>query len=237
MAAPSLSHTAQRFYDGVAPLAYDDENQGWALAYLCQALAATIDEIAELVRDRDDEEGGAEGYSTLWDIDTADEDWLDWIAQFIGVVIPPGLDIEAKRIHIRETDGFKRGTPDAIKGAVRRYLTGDRQVFLVERYGSAYQLVIATYDSETPASNYADFVADYASYTDLAADFATYGDLYAFAIQITTLVADQIPGGIVFEHRVIDPGTYTEVTSTHSDYTDIAATYITYAEIVIDPTK
>lgn len=234
MPAPTLTHTGQRLYDALAPFAYDDENQGWVLAYYCQALAAQIDEVADLTRDTDD---GDPGYAGLFDLDTIAEDYLPYVGQFIGVQIPGNLTDDAKRLRIRETDGFKRGTPSAIKGAARQYLTGDKQVFLVERHGGAYRLTVTTYEDETPLHIYDDLPDDFATYDDVLGAYPTYDDLYAAATFIQRSIAPLVPAGIIFDHQVINPGTFDEVRDTHADFDQIASVYSNFAEIILNPTK
>lgn len=201
MAAPALTHTGERLYESLAPLTYAEEANGWALAYFCAAAASTIDEIADITRDAED---GTPGYSSLYDLDTVAEKYLPWLAQFIGVQIPEGLTDEGKRIRIRETDGFRRGTPAAIMGAARQYLIGDKTVYLVERHGSAYRLTVASYSRETP---------------DRAAAEAA--------------IREQVPAGIVLHFSVIDPQTFDELRDSHVDFDDVLASYVDFDAIWI----
>lgn len=151
MAQPPLSTTAQRLYDAVAPMAYDDEANGWALALFCQAMALTLDEAADLSRDEDD---GSPGYSGLFDADTIPAKLLPWLGQLIGVAVPTDQPEAVQRARIKSTDGFQRGTPGAIIGAAQAHLTGTQTVYLIERHGSAYRLTVSTLQSETPTSDW-----------------------------------------------------------------------------------
>src|SRR5689334_18292457 len=129
MSEPTLTHTGQRLYDAVAPLATEDEANGWALAHLCAAFASMIDELADITRDGED---GTPGWAPLFDLETVDPKWLPWLAQFVGVQLPENLSVDAQILRIRSTDGFRRGTPDAIKGAAQQHLTGTKKVYLEE---------------------------------------------------------------------------------------------------------
>jgi hypothetical protein len=200
-----LSHTGQRLYDALAPFAYDDENQGYALAFYCHALASTVDEIADITRDQEDD---TPGYAGLFDLDTVAERYLPWVAQFIGVQVPDHLSDEAKRIRIRETDGFRRGTPSAIEGALRQHLTGTKTAFLVERHGSAYILTVSAYVSETPDPDAAE-----------------------------AAVRAQVPAGIVLNFSLIVAGTFDEVRDSHTDFDHLVTVFFTFDEILVDPTK
>lgn len=206
MAQPSLSRTAERLYESLAPLAWDDEANDWALAHLCQAIAKTLDEVADI--SRDDDETDAPGYSQLFDVDEVAEKYLPWLGQFIGVSVPDNLTDEAKRLRIRETDGFNRGTVSAISGAARQFLTGDKTVYVVERHGSAYRLTVSTLDSETP---------------DVAA--------------VEAALQEQIPAGIVWTLETISPTTFNALRDTHSDFDQVTDTFVNFNEIILNPTK
>lgn len=206
MAQPTLSQTAQRLYDAMAPLAWDDEAQGWALAHFCQALALSLDEVADMVED--DDVNDRPGYAGLFDIDTVAEKYLPYIAQFIGVDIPGQLTDTQKRIRIKETAGWKRGTVDAIKGAARQYLTGTGTVYVVERHGSAYKITVTTLTSETP---------------DVAAT--------------TAAIQAQIPAGLVFTHSVVSPSTFAILRDTHASFDAVKTMFVNFAEIAVNPSK
>lgn len=204
MSQPTLSFTAQRLYDELAPLATEDEANGWALASYCSALAAQLDEVADLSRDQDD---GTIGWAGVFDLDTVPAKFLPWLAQFVGVVIPESLDPAAQRLRVRETDGFKRGTPDAIRGAARQTLTGTQTVYLEERVGGdAYHLTVATISSETP-----DPVATEAA------------------------IRAQKPAGLVLTYSTVAGGDWQTLRDTHTDWSDVLSPATTWAAVRSNP--
>lgn len=151
MAAPVLSHTAQRLYDALRPLARRDADHGYALAHLCAAVARSVDPIADLSRDVD---ADTPGWSQLYDVDNVPGEWLPWLAQHVGVELPEGLDDAGRRTRIRETSNFKRGSVGAMRGAARQYLSGDKTVYLLERHGSPWKTTVSTLQDETPFTDW-----------------------------------------------------------------------------------
>jgi hypothetical protein len=137
---------AAELYQRTLPLAYADTQNNQAWATLCIAFAAMFDPF-EFVRDSPT----GPGYSTLLDLDNAAPDGLAWLAMFAGVIAIDGLGDVQQRARIDNTDGFKRGTPNAIAGAARSNLIGTRRVSLFERDGGdSSALRVVTYASETP---------------------------------------------------------------------------------------
>lgn len=204
-APPTLTHTGERLYESVAPLATEDAEHGYALAHFVSALAALFDEAADVSRDGED---GTPGYAQLFDPDTAPEAWLPYAAQFVGVTLSDRLPEASKRVRLRETDGFRRGTPDAILGAARQHLTGLGRAFLVERQGSAYRLSVTTFTDETPDA-----------------------DLVRAALR------PLIPAGIVWTLVVVTGTDFDSLTGTHTDFDDVTTTFSSFDDLRSDPTR
>lgn len=210
MSVPTLTFTGQRLYDQLAPLATEDATYGWALAHFCAAFAAQLDEVADLSRDQDD---GTIGWASLFDLDNVPAKFLPWLGLFVGVTMPGSLTAAAQRLRIRQTDGFRRGTPDAIQGAARQTLIGPdgtpdtATVFLEERIGGdAYHLTVATLTSETPDSA------------------ATQAAILA-----------QKPAGLVLTYSTVTGGDFLTLRDTHTDFADVKATFATFADVRSNP--
>lgn len=210
MTAPDFTHTGQRMADEFeGPLAVDPDN-GYAFSWFLSVLATAFDTAADL--SRDDE--GVPGYAGLWDPDTVGADLLPFLGQFVGVEMLPGLTEAQQRLRIKQTDGFKRGTPGAIVGAARQFLVGpsgtgeDATVYLNERQGSAYALGVATLTSETPDAD-----------------------------EVLRALLEQKPAGITLTHTVISGGDYATLAGTHTDYADIAGQFTDYNEMRADPAQ
>lgn len=198
MAAPTVTDAAGELYDSLeAFAALDSDTNGWALLNLCAALVSSpLDQIHGYVTDTDE----LPGWGIVLDPTDAPEEVLDWLAQFVGSVILPSMDVAAKRAAILLPRGFRRGTPSALTQAVQATLSGSQTVLVDERYtGDAWRLRVRTLASETadPAAtenavlsqkpigilltylaittwDWGDLIAAEATWADVMADFDTW---------------------------------------------------------------
>jgi hypothetical protein len=211
--APPLELTpdtyADRLYAMLEPLAERDFEFAWSLLILCNAIGVPFQLVEDLVRDT--EEGV--GWSVLLDLDRCPPEALPWLAQFVGVRLLAGSTESEQRARIASTDGFKRGTREALIGAAQATLTGARKVTLRERDGDkalepiayAYRLTVTTYASQTP---------------DPAATLAA-------------LLA-QKPGGLVLEFHTAIGQDYATVKSRFATYAALDAAYPDYLAVATD---
>lgn len=196
---PPLESFADNLYDALFPLAGEDGNVGWHLAYFVGAIGAMFQDVADVARDTPE----GPGWSAVVDLTRCPTTWLPWLAQLVGVTVPPGLGDADARAWIASTDGFSRGTPAALKGAVAHTLTGDKTVYFRERDGGdAYALEVVTRTDETP---------------DPAASLAA-------------LIA-QKPGGIVLTYRTVAGWDYEEMTLEGGTYAAQTAAFATYYDL------
>lgn len=150
MAQPSLDPFAQRIYDRLEPLQYDEERQNYALARYVGALGTMYQEMDDYVSDGPN---GEPGWSILLDLNRVPSKALPWLAQFVGVTVDQSLSDADQRAQIRDQAGQRRGTPASIVAAAQKHLTGTKDVIMIERYqGNAYALYVATRTSQTPSS-------------------------------------------------------------------------------------
>lgn len=195
---PELESFADTLYASLEPLAWQDDAQGWALALYCAAIGTMFQAVEDLARDTVE----GPGWSGVMDLQRCPDDWLPWLAQFVGVVIPGGLSPEQAREWITSADGFARGTPDALRGAAAATLTGSKAVVLRERYpASAYQLQVITYEAETPDP----------------------------ALTARVLAA-QKPAGIALDYQTQPGADYQSWKSAYPTYTALRAAYPSYRE-------
>jgi len=147
---------AARLYWMLKPLAAMDPQAAWSLLIYINAIGTAFQKVDDWVRDTVE----GPGWSILMDADRCPIEALPWLGQFVGVRIPPGLTEQEQRDWVKSTAGFRRGTVDALIGAVRSTLTGSQTVIFRERDGAdygdarnpeyAYYLTVFTYASQTP---------------------------------------------------------------------------------------
>lgn len=98
--------------------------------------------------------------SDLADPNTADNSWLDWLGQLVGVQnIDPGLTLVERRDAVRyAASGWRAGTKLAVANAAKSVLTGTQYAKVYDHSTSlgdkgsagAWDVLIVTRNSETP---------------------------------------------------------------------------------------
>jgi hypothetical protein len=125
-----------------------------------------------------------------------------WLGQATGTPVPGGLTLEAQRAYVRERPNARRGTPKAIREAVKATLRGSRRVELSERNPDPDRVRVRVYSSE---------VVD---------------------LTVTTAAAmSQKPVGLLLAVDVLSGATYAHMTASHGpSYADFSARFPTYAD-------
>lgn len=200
---PVVTDATEAFYSELGPWMRADFDT-WDLLTLSEAFANGLQPLWEVINDQDD----APGWSQVLDIDRVPTDWIPWLGQFVGVRYRAGLPDSEQRLRVRETDGFRRGSPGAIKGAARQYLTGAGTVYLLERHGSPYRYTVTTLSSETPDPD-----------------------------AVLSALGEQKPGGLIMFHSVVTGGDFNTLRDTHVDFATIQATFVDFNEIRDNPGK
>lgn len=145
--APVLSRLGEALRERTAPLAPDDDANGWVHAHLCQGIEVQLERVEDIWDPPDPVAPGG----PLLDVDLCPDWALPWLGQLVGVRIPPGTSAQDARTLVRSVAGFSRGTPDAIRAAAGLYLIGSKTVYFNERVGNhAYRLGVLTLTTETP---------------------------------------------------------------------------------------
>lgn len=115
---------------------------GPLLAPLVRGLSTVADETDALIAPTD------RGWAAVFDLDQTP--MPAWLGAATGTTVPGGLTLAEQRAYVRERSQWRRGTPGAIREAVRAVLTGSRRVVLYERDGSPWRLRIRVWSAELP---------------------------------------------------------------------------------------
>lgn len=171
---------------------------GELLPPLVEALTAELEPVDALVSDTP----ARPGWAGVLDLDTTTAP--EWLGQLAGVEVPPGLDLEARRTYVRDTGGWRRGTPRSIRAAARATLRGGvGLVELVERDGSPYRFRVRVYAAQVL-------------------------DLDATRRAVEALK----PAGLVATVESATGGSYAHLTERHpGTYADLSALFPTYADV------
>lgn len=122
--------------------------------------AGALETLVDRIDFRALDEGGAPGAtSDLVDPSTADNAWLDWLGQLVGVILDPALTELERRASVEDApSGWRAGTKLAMGLAAKTALTGTQTVQVydhstdVSGIGAAteWDVLIVTLSSETP---------------------------------------------------------------------------------------
>lgn len=211
MSLPVLSSFAAELYERLAPIAWDEARQDYALAKYLGGLGQMFQVVDDYGRDQLVNGEYAPGWSQLLDINRCPSPALGWLAQFVGVRLQTGLSDAAQRARIQGTDGWNRGKVSAIVAAAQQYLTGTKTVIIRERDPAAcaaqpaYGLTVITKTAETPSS--------------------------AAVLAALTIAK---PAGIVLNYQVLTGNDYQSLVTNHPLYSDVFSTYLTYQGVVND---
>jgi hypothetical protein len=211
MAQPALSASGELLYEALGSITEPDEDNGWALAILCNAFGAMAEPLRALVSD---DENGVPGYAHhIFDPDNEPAEWLATTEYFTGTKPLPSVDEAGRRLRIKQTDGRFRGTPGAIKGGARQFLVGpdgtpeSATVYLVPRAGGiATSYRVTTLASETP---------------DISL--------------VQAALEEQRPAGFALTYAAVTGGDWTTAISTHADWTDVIGDFATWADFIDNP--
>lgn len=199
---PDVAAFTEEVYEALSPLQFAEGETDYALLKFLESFGSQQQPVEDLARDKAD---GTPGWSSILDVDNGPPIAFGFMAMFVGVQLRSGLDDASQRDRIRSTDGQARGTLDALRGAARQYLTGNKNVVIRERDGSAYRLSVITYTSQTPNPS-----------------------------QVLDALLEQKPGGIILNYEVLTGWDYQQVVTNYAGrhYTDLVSDWagLTYAD-------
>lgn len=93
-----------------------------------------------------------EGWSILLDVDRCPVEALPYLAQYVGERLPRGITEADARQWIKDAPNQQRGTLQSIVDAAQRWLTGGKNVTVIERAGGPDKLAVVSYTDQTPDS-------------------------------------------------------------------------------------
>jgi len=195
MSEPIYDVTTERVYARLPEhFRRTDINQDYALKKYIHSVAQEQDQITTLIERFDytpPEDGGElDDTSELVDPRFADEAWLPWLGQLLGVNLNSRVvDINARNEILNASNGYRAGTDDAIISAVQSELVGTKSVRLRKRstdvgIGGAWDLLIQTLSSETLMNILPSSVIVPASVRNFEYDSVPTGDAGRVQLQI-----------------------------------------------------
>lgn len=187
----------------MAPVAKGDEDRGWPLLKFLHGFYLPMQQIDDIVRDRED----MPGWAILFDPDLCPARYLPWLAMFAGVRLLPGMTEAEIRSRIKARDGIKRCTPAALLAAAKDYASPGATVVLRERYNP--------YEPTEDAAGYVTLIA----FADETPD--------PFAL-FNAVKAEQKDVGLLLYLVVSAHTDYFAVEADNESYQDVIDNYATY---------
>ena len=206
---PTVGAVAERTYEALAPLAYADEANGWALLLLTQALVYSMETPDSYVREYPDL--GLPTFGILLDVDNAPPEVLDWMGQFAGKSLVPGQTTEQSRQRIRSTSGFDRGAAEAFASAALPYLVDNPHIIVRERYRG-------------------DAPGDQPGYVQVRTYAAETLDVNAARAALEA----ELPGGLIMDYQVVAGQDWQSVVNTVPTWSALQTKYATWAGVIAD---
>lgn len=161
MAEPVFSETTERLYERL-PDAYksEDANIDYPFKRWLSGVGDVLGDVDTLITRFDytpPEDGTPSDTSDLVDPDTADEAWLPWLAQLVGVKLNAYDTLATHRMRIGSAlSGIKAGTKTAVAEAAKRVLTGTKTVYVYDHSttagiaaGGQWDVLVLTVQGET----------------------------------------------------------------------------------------
>lgn len=215
MAEFDVPETVARAYVGLGPLiALDDDHDNAVLWLLC-AMFCEHEQMLELfVRDRNDRSG----WGNTIDVDEAPDEALEWLAQFVGVILEPNNGRVAVRDQIKSHAGFNRGTVPTIVESVKDFLVEPKRCGIIERATVAgttitadrpWRYTVVIHEDDLSSYTYAELALALPTYADVAAEFPTYADMESVLPAAEAIVQSTKPGGDLAYTLAVDDADYT----------------------------
>lgn len=198
------------------------------------ALGELFQEIDDYARNTDE----GPGWSPIVDVNRAPESGLPWLAQFLGVRIDYGSELDARQ-QIRSHDRWGRGTPLSIMGPASKWVPPGGQLYMSERSPNPWHVTFIFVDVIAELQTYADVWHFYGTYHNVRVRFATYGDLYFGErgdwLKVEQLLRAAKPAGIQFTIIEATNILYFAIPIVYDDYQEVYDAFLTYQLLYDEP--
>lgn len=160
-AAVAISSSAQHYnpdqmgldiFEDFLPLVEMFGDPGDALQNYCKAIGRMLQPVYDISKDGDNDEPG---WSQIFDLKLAKDEWLPWLAQTVGYRVTPrrtGEDVSSwsarERLRTAQRSAHRRGTIARMVEVAQEHLTGLKRVAIQQRTTSAHRLTLYYYSTE-----------------------------------------------------------------------------------------
>lgn len=211
MIRPVVGRLAEIAYSQMEPVARAyDEARGWPLLKFLHAYYLPLQQVDDIVRDRDD----FPGWGILFDPEQCPARYLPWLAMFAGVRLRVGMTEAQMRALIKDRPALARCTPQALVDQVKTALLegSTKKVILRERYKAT------------------DPGVDHAAWFEVITKTDETPDPDA----VRRAILEQKEVGLLFTYIVQDGQDWQELIDTHGTWQDVIDDYATWDETIAD---
>lgn len=171
-----------------------DAANGYPFLSYLEGGGSLLQTVDSLVRDDAD---GNPGWSILFDLTRCPTAYLPWLAQCVGVRLPPSYTDAQMRAAIRNPRGWARGTLAYIEGVANSLIASGYSVTILERTPDPYSYTIQVPSAAVQGSTFGQLAAKYATFADVKAAYATFGDITAQTDALVAALKAVNPGGLI----------------------------------------
>ena len=174
---------------------------------------------------------GSGSTSDLVDPSTADPAWLPWIAQMLNVDLDQSAPLPTQRAQLENASaGWNAGTVAAIIRAAANYLVSG-EVTVTQFTPDQWHYTVSVHFAQIGGQSYGNIQAKYPTYGDLQAENATYGDIEPSTTELTNVLEQQVPAGMVMTFVVQTGPSYGDVEAAYTTYGALQAAFATYGTL------
>ena len=197
-------------FRNLAPIAEAYGDTG-ALIVFCRALGAMMQPVDDLVKDGVE---GQPGWSQALDKARAKDEWLPWLGQWVGYLVPAKAATEnqitwsdRERIRITSRSAHRRGTIALLREVVQEHLNNPKDVLIQERVGTAHIINVYVYDYQIATT----------------------------VPQVTAAALAQKAAGLIMNFIVLTGNNYSLLQASNASYTVMTGKHANYSSVLTNP--
>lgn len=218
--SPNLYPTATGFdpdaigdeiYAALGPIVEMWGDPGQHLKVYSRALGRMIQPVDDFAKDGD---GGQPGWSQAIDSERAKDEWLFWLGQWVGYLVPQKATTELQvvwsereRKRITTRSAHRRGTIAILREIIQEHLGGTKDVIIQERTSSPHQIAVWIYNNQIVTS----------------------------AAAVTAAALSQKAAGLIMTFTILSGANYFLLQASNATYTIMSGKHATYNSVLTNP--
>lgn len=198
-------------YASMGPLVEMWGDPGAHLQVYCRALGRMVQPVDDISKDDVD---GQPGWSQAIDSQRAKDEWLFWLGQWVGYLVPAKASTELQatwsareRLRLTTRSAHRRGTISILREVIQEHLNAPKDVIIQERSSSPHQINVYIYNSQIATS----------------------------AAAVTAAAFSQKAAGLVLTFTILTGNNYTLLQASNATYTIMTGKHANYNSVLTNP--